>query len=464
MKMIDKQRLLILPYLAIGLVAGALPLSASADDQAPANGSLGRALFGESFTNDMGLQLGGWLEAGFVYNHDDGKQVGLGNSPLVLNRDSGPQFNQAYLYLEKAITTNVIPRVTPTPAPMAQEYSLGFYVDVVYGRDGQPIQTFGWDDDLGINNPGNEDPPAAAANRQSFLTVPQAYLQAYMPWGLGVSAMVGNWMSPVGYEIGFHYQPGPNIFYSHTYAFAAAPIKHTGVLVAANLMNNKTGLLSGEFAIVNGWSNFQDNNDALAYIGALRYRTPNMATWVDYEFMSGAAQADTSRFQGDVARNVNIPITRVISDSDQNKTQHALTISTHFNEKWYGLVEFTYGQIEGDGAVSTIDIITGPGFTGADWSGVGVQLQYKISPTLSVAGRVETFRDPDGFALFPNTVGVKSDFNDYTLGLQWWATKSLLVRPEIRHDTQSNNNGVNAFNGGQDSSSTTMSVDGVFYF
>src|SRR3569832_1613193 len=323
-----------LSCLIAGIIAGSLPLAAAADEPSSANGVLGRTLFGENFTKDTGLQLGGWIEAGVVLNKDNGRQVGLGNSPIVLARDSGLQLNQAYLYLEKGINTNVIPRVTPTPAPMSQEYSIGFYVATLYGRDGQPMQTYGWDDDLNINSPGNDTP----------------------------------------------------------------------------------------------------------------------------------ATADTTRNQGDVARNVNIPVTRLIAADDQNKTQHALTISKHFTPNWYGLVQFTYGQQKGDGAASTIDIVTGPGFDGASWSAAEVQVQYKLSPTLSVAGRVEKFRDPDGFALFPNTVAVKSDYTDATLGLQWWAFINLLVRPEIRHDSQSNNNGVNAFRGGVDSSSTTMSVDAVFYF
>src|SRR3569833_891190 len=274
-----------LSCLIAGIIAGSLPLAAAADEPSSANGVLGRTLFGENFTKDTGLQLGGWIEAGFVLNKDNGRQVGLGNSPIVLARDSGLQLNQAYLYLEKGINTNVIHRLTQTPAPMSQEYSNGIYVDTLYGRDGQPMQTYGWDDDLNINSPCNDTPATAATTRQNFLIQPQAYLQAYMPWGRGMSMIAGNWMAPVGYEIGFHPQPGPNIFYSHTYAFAAAPIKHTGVLVDANLMKNNKRLKSNEFGVVNGCSNFKDNNDALAYIAALRYRTPDMATWVDYEFM-----------------------------------------------------------------------------------------------------------------------------------------------------------------------------------
>src|SRR3569832_2028019 len=89
-----------LSCLIAGIIAGSLPLAAAADEPSSANGVLGRTMFGENFTKDTG------------------RQVGLGNSPIVLARDSGLQLNQAYLYLEKGINTNVIPRVTPTPAPM----------------------------------------------------------------------------------------------------------------------------------------------------------------------------------------------------------------------------------------------------------------------------------------------------------------------------------------------------------
>lgn len=270
--------------------------------------------------------MGGWAEAGFVYNTDDGRQVGLGNTPVAIARDSGLQLNQLYLFLEKDISTNIIPRVTPTPAPMPQDYSAGFHVSAFYGRDSQVVQTFGLDDELHINKPGNEDPDAATANRQSFLTFPQLYASFYMPWGLGMSAMVGNWMSPIGNDIGFHFMPGPNIFYTRSYAFVSAPIKHTGALLAFNLMKGEAGLLSGEAGIVQGWSNFEDNNDSPAYLGALRYRSPDMRLWIDYEFITGDSQADSDKLDGisptdpEFARRVNIPVTRLISPREQNKT------------------------------------------------------------------------------------------------------------------------------------------------
>ena len=450
----------------LAMILAATPAIAMAADNLPPYGALGRALFGDDFGAADDTRLGGWLELGAVIKKSAGQPSGLGNSPVVLARDRGLQLNQAYLYFEKGIRTNVIPRVTPIPAPVFQNYSVGFYADLLYGRDGQPIQMFGWDDKLGINKPGSDDPAKAAQDRQNFLVQPQAYVQAYMPWGLGMAVMAGNFMSPIGNEIGFHPQPGPNIFYTHSYSFESAPIKHTGALFAANLMkDDKAGMLAGEFGIVQGWSNAKDNNNKAAYLGALRYRTPGMDTWIDYEVISGDAQADASRLSSnDVPRSVNIPITRVVSPRGQNKTQQFVTVSHDWDENWHAQVGVHQGRQRGDGQADTIDIITGPGFSGATWSGVEARLKYTINNQWSVAGRMEQFRDPDGFALFPNTVAVKSNYNALTFGVQWRADKHILVRPEIRRDWQSNNNGAKAFNGGNDDKQTSINVDVVFYY
>src|SRR3569832_1092025 len=96
-----------LSCLIAGIIAGSHPLAAAADEPSTADGVLGRTLFGENFTKDSGLQLGGWIESGFVVNKVYGRQVGLGISPIVLARDSGLQLNQAYLYLEKGINTYI---------------------------------------------------------------------------------------------------------------------------------------------------------------------------------------------------------------------------------------------------------------------------------------------------------------------------------------------------------------------
>ena len=441
---------------------GCVTANAQPPADKPADGTLGRVLFGPG----SNLKLGGWVEVGAVVKDTMGQDSGLGNSPMLLNRDNWLQLNQATLYFEKGIQSNIIPRVTPTPAPVFKKYSFGFYADILVGRDGQPMQTYGYDTGLGPNKSGNNDPTKAASDKRLFLVQPQAYLQAYLPWGLGTAMMLGNFFSPVGNEIGYNLQPGPNIFYSRTYSFTSAPIKHTGLLIDTNLVKSaSSGLLAAEFGLVQGWSNFKDNNNQPAYIGALRYRTPTMATWIDWEFITGASQTNIERLLADPSGvEANIPVTRVISPRNQNKTQHFVTVSHDWGTEWHLVLGANYGRQEGDGAADTLVVPGMAGkFTGATWGGAEAQLRHSFSSTLSVAGRVEIFSDRDGFALFPNTLAA-GDFTEVTLGAQWRAHKSLLIRPEIRGDRQSNAKGLLAFNNGKSEAQTSFNVDVVYYF
>ena len=449
---------------AVAALACAVPLLAAAADEAPPQGAFGRALFGDDFGKGNGLVMGGWLEVGYaVNNHSDPGGRGLANSPVVIARDEGIQLNQLSLYLEKTINTNIITRVTPTPAPMPQSYDWGFKIMALYGRDGQPVQMFGWDSNITANRPGNEDPANAALFRQQFLVYPEAHLNFYMPWWQGMSLMLGNFMSPVGYEIGFAGEPSPNIFYTRTYAFAAAPISHSGALFAFNMVNNQAMLLSGELGVVRGWSNFKDNNGKPAYLGAIRWRTPDMKQWVDLEVITGDAQADPGKVDVNNPDSINVPVTRVISPNSLNKTEAHLSWSGDIGMQWHGIVELTYGKMKGDGSPQTIDVVNGPGFSGATWSGIQGQLQYKIDAKLAVAGRLEVFRDRDGFALFPNTT-VAGDFYAATAGLQWRPAKNLLIRPELRYDWQGHNNGVDAFAGGTKSNQLLFATDIVLQY
>jgi len=463
---------IIVASLAASLV-GTLPLAATAADDADPHGALGRALFGDDFGKETGLKLGGWLEVGYaVNNHSDPNGRGLANAPVVIARDEGLQLNQLSLYIKKEINTNVIPRVTPTPAPTPQEYSWGFSAMAYYGRDAQPVQMFGWDSQLAANRPGNQDPQNAGAFRQEFLTYPEFHLDFYMPWWQGMSLMLGNFMSPIGHEIGFAIDPSPNIFYTRTYALAAAPIDHSGGLLAVNLVKNQSMLLSGELGLVKGWSNYKDNNNNRTYLGALRFRTADMKNWVDYEIITGNEQTDPGKIdthtQASAGDTANFPTTRIVSTAGQNRTEQHLTWTSEFAERWKSVIELTYGKQKGD-PTNTTYFITGAPFSGATYSGLEGQLQYKINPKLAAAGRLETFRDRDGFALFPNTAigpnsAVKGDFNEATMGVQWRPQKNLLLRPELRYDWQSNNNGQKAFAGGTKENQLLFAVDLVMQY
>jgi hypothetical protein len=444
---------------------------APATQEKPADGSLGRALFGDSFGSTSGLKLGGWVEGGFALNNNVHGSQGIGDSPIVLARDSGFQLNQAYAYFEKTVNTNVIPRVTPTPAPMPQEYGFGWRVDALYGRDGQVFQTYGWDSRWSVNKPGNYDSSRAQEHRQLFLVVPEAYLQVYLPWYKGMEFFLGMFMSPCGHEIGMNPDPTPDFFYSHCYALEAQPVKQSGLLWDANLVNNQAfGLLAVELGITSGWSNLKSNNDNPSYDFALRYRTADMRTWVDLWGITGNGAANANkvgfpqnagdRWFGD---NVNAPTTRVISPRAQNRSEVVLDLYRDFTDRFRAVLEFNYGKMQGDGQPDTVDIVTGPGFSGATWSGILFEAQYKLTHTLSAALRAETFHDPDGFILFPNSA-VRGDVNEVTTGLQWQALHSLRIRPEVRYDWETKNDGIGAFAYGAKTKQVTFLMDATYRF
>lgn len=427
-----------------------------------ANGWLGRTLFGDKLEKEYGITIGGWAEIGLAYNNSSepsGKKA-LANSPVAINRDEGGQLNQLGLYIDKSINSTVIPRVGPFPGPVSDKADFGFHATMLYGRDAQVVQTFGWDNNLGVNRDGVNSP----FDRHNYVTFPELYAKMYLPIGLGVSAYVGNFFSPIGTEIGTAERPTPNFFYTRTYAFVSSPIKHTGALVAANLMRSEqSGYISGELGLVRGWSNVQDNNNSNSIIGALRWRSPNLATWVDYEFITGNEQNDMSRLGGP-----QMPVSRIMSPRDQNKTHHVLSLSHQFTPQWRGELAFVYGKQKGDGARDTIDAIYGPGFNGASWSGYTASVIYQHKPDLAYGARFEYFSDKDGFALTGAknawNMGVKSDYNALTLGARWDVNKHVTIRPELRHDWQSSNNGQKAFAGGTKDSQTTLSADLVVYF
>ena len=75
-------------------------------------------------------------------------------------------------------------------------------------------------------------------------------------------------------------------------------------------MRNDLGFLAGEIGVVNGRQNWKDNNSDKSVIGALRWRSSDMQTWMNYSFMRGNEQNEPGGA-------VQAPISRVISPRGQ---------------------------------------------------------------------------------------------------------------------------------------------------
>lgn len=441
-------------------VLAVLTTGACAQAPAPeptAEGSLWRHFFGEGLAQGAGIQVHGLLQVGASANdkssHDQASG-GSSNLPVVGPNDEGLQFNQVALVVERQIKSNILPRVTPTPGPVPQDYDWGFRAELSYGRDGLPALTHGWDLEWGLNRTQTGVSPGA--NRQNYLAMPQVYAQFYMPWWQGMAFTLGRMGAGVGYEIPPDFRPSPNFFYSRTYAFVAQPDQVYGGLLSANVMRGEAGFLAAELGVVVGRQNLEDNNDSKSLIGALRWRSADMATWVNYSFMRGNEQNAPGH-------TVQMPHARIISPRDQRREHHSLAAVFHPAPALETSAEVLWGRQKGDGQADTVDVLSGPGFSGDQWSGLNAQALYRTRPDMQYGLRLEHFRNGKGIALTPVTL-VGGNFNAVTVGLKYDYSKAVVFRPEIRHDWQSKNNGVNAFGGGTASRQTTVSADVVFYF
>jgi hypothetical protein len=445
------------PLAAASLLANISP--ALQAQELPAEGALARWLLGPDFETRSGLRIKGVIDVGFSQNDNTADGVspkhGSGNHPITGPADEGFQLNALQLSVERQIVSNVIPRVTPLPGPRPDAFSWGFTAELQYGRNALPAAMFGFDQDWGINRPGNVDAAAAASNRDNYLAMPQVFVQAYVPVLDGLAITAGRFGSGVGYEIPPPTRPTPNFFYSYSYALVAQPDQVSGVLVSTNLYRGAAGLLAAELGVAVGRQNWQDNNAQQSLLGALRYRTPDMKTWVDYSVMSGDEQNDADHA-------IQMPASRILSRHGLRREHHSLVLQRQLTARWKLAVEALYGRQQGNRA-EAIDLVSGQPFSGAHYRGVNATARFAYSDTLEYGVRLERFEDPDGFALFPTTA-VAGSFNAITLGVNWNPTPHILVRPEIRYDWQSDNGAANAFANARDDRQTTLSVDAKYFF
>ncbi|MDU9392875.1 outer membrane beta-barrel protein [Pseudomonas sp. zfem002] len=443
----------------LGAVLGALTIMEghAAGTQEVGEGSLARELFGERLTRDFGITASGLLDVGYSRNNrssSSARKGGQSNLPVSGLADEGLEFGSLHLFVDKPLLGTTVPRITPKPGPAPQQADFGFTVEAVYGRNAQNARTYGWDMGWGMNQ---SDSNKAREDKDLFLAVPNFAATAYLPVAeAGVNVMAGIFGSAFGYEIPPNIRSARNAFASKTYAYMAETGSVAGVLLGTRLLANESMLLGGELGVIQGWKNLRDNNHSKSLMGALRWRTPDMQTWLDYEFVLGNAQNDDFD-------DVQTPKSRVVSPDDQFRQEHSLTAWHRFDEHWSMGAELLYGHQEGDGKASSIDVVTGPGFDGARWWGGNAVLTYQYRPDLSFSVRGEHFSNPDGYALFPSTTA-RGDFNAITSGLRWDVNGHLSLRPELRYDWFDARDHGRPFGDGSARSQLTAMVEALVYF
>jgi len=423
----------------------------------PGEGDLSRFLFGNAL-QQYGIDASVLLDVGYGRNnrstHKE-REHGNSNAPIPGQDDEGFELQSLQLFIDKNLNSNILPRVTPLPGPTPKDFDFGFSFGTLYGRNAQFPRTFGWDAHWEINEPGATDSEYSKRHRQNYLAVQNLFATAYLPYATGITLWAGIFGPAIGYEIGPNLREARNNFTTKTYAFISEPNTLSGVMAGTRLYSGEAGMLGMELGLVRGWNNLRDNNDTPSVNGALRWRTSDMQTWVDYEFIVGNEQNDSF---GDV----QAPSALIVSPRGQLKQQHSLNGWHAFNSQWSMGAEAVYGRQEGDGRPDTVDIVRGPGFSGAEWWGVNANLTYQYRKNLSFSGRIEHFDDKEGFILYPLSAA-RGAINSVTTGVRYDVSCNLSLRPEIRYDWQADSSDK-TFGNGRNQSQLTGVVEALFYF
>ncbi|MCO8121824.1 porin [Stieleria sp. TO1_6] len=189
------------------------------------SGMLGSCDLGEPFAllgESCGYSAGGWLQLGYT-----SKAL-----PLFNSRADNLQFQQAWLWAEKAIDTS-------------NGFDIGGRIDYVYGTDAPDTQAFGTSP-YGWDNSWDNGADYGHA-------LPQLYMEA----GYGdLSFKVGHFYTLIGYEV---VGAPDNFFYSHAYTmYNSEPFTHTGALGTLAVTDDIK--VYGGYTL--GWdSGFDDNGD-----------------------------------------------------------------------------------------------------------------------------------------------------------------------------------------------------------
>jgi hypothetical protein len=357
--------------------------------------------------DDARVRVFGHVEAGYTFNPDDPAQdLNLGR---VFDVESNQfTFNQLDLAVERTVNLS------------SSEWDVGGRVELLYGGDARFLHSNGmFDNQDFFDGPENQ------------FDVPQLYADVNVPVGNGLRVRAGKFL--------FFKQIDPNasVFYSHSYTFGGAlPFTLTGVTGYYELNNQ----WSVEAGISRGWDqSLEDNNDMIDFLGRIRY-SPTDRTSFALLFITGPEQAD---------------------DNGAYRTAVDFVGSHRVTDKLTVLFDLVYGiQASPQGGLL-------PGVTAgqddADWYGAAGYAVYRIDDRFSLAGRLEWFRDDEGFA---SVTAVPQDLFEATLGLTITPMpgddigRNLKIRPEIRYDWSTED----FFDGLTSDNQFTAAVDVIFNF
>lgn len=426
--------------LAAGAAVAAEPVPVSG---ARPYGSLFRALGGAEIERRHGISVLGFGHVTAAWTNNDiattrllqGRGRSLGAQGGLV-QDEGVNLNQIGLIACKGAgcppgrlfeaNRNVLSRVTPLPGPRGEDFIVDWNVSAVYGEDAAYWKTKGLDD------------WSWDVDRRDRLAITQWYLDLYVPVWQGASVLIGSWHSPLGQEIGYAFVP-PNWFSSRTYAFAAAPAKHVGVLAQFKLpLDPRHGHASASLGVVTDWNAIDFGGDGAqpTLLFMARWRSPDMRTWIDLEVIYGNGADDFGdavlkdgilRSRGGGSQYLALSSTNAFLD----RAMGFLNATHSFSPDFSVVFESVYGYQEGGDLAPLPFAIT----RDSSFYGANLGARYRLAERWATALRGEWFRDEHAANVTFGGVGAGGgDVYALTANVAWEPVPQLLVRPELKYD------------------------------
>ncbi len=233
---------------------------------------------------------------------------------------------------------------------------------------------------------------AGLGNSSDEFDLTEAYVNYIVPLGSGLKLQFGKFVTYHSAEV---IEAKDNYNYSRSFLFNfAVPVTHTGFMAQYPFSK----VFSANLYLVNGWDVTTDNNKGKT-VGASFGFTPVESLAFTFNFMYGPEQ------------NNNSSDNRFLFDwVGAYKATKSLTFMANVD----------YAREQKDPLNSGRD---------SEWYGVAAYAKYEFTRFFSAAVRVEYFNDKDGVR-----TGIAQELKEITFTPEFKLAKTLLLRPEYRHD------------------------------
>jgi hypothetical protein len=313
-----------------------------------------------SFMKDMGLTIGGWVNASVAANLNGSDD--RFNGPVTFNDRTGEvQLNQLYLWLQKAVEVS------------GDKFDWGFRADFMYGSDAiftqaYGVPTFHLRTGETRHERGNWDLHLYDRDsRFQSIAIPQAYAEFNLPFGNGIDLKIGHFYTILGYEV---VTAPDNMFITHAYTMQyGEPFTHTGFLGSYTFNPNwtvKAGAVTGSGT--GGWDGgFNQQLGNWAFLGGF--------TWTSDDANSTVTVNGTAGQRSEQSESV--------------WAMYSLVATHNFTDKLHYVFQHDHGFAD--------NVATAKGVRDASWYGINQYLTYDMTDKFTIGMRAEWFKDADGF-------------------------------------------------------------------